>query len=207
MSAALQTLLAYRDDGPIETVRDRHLPFSLPPLPATLVGVVPLLVVLFVVSGDDWELPTGLAVLWFLVLGTLGASRELSARLDWLVPPLLRLAEYVAIARLAFLSDHHALPAAYALIAALAYHHYDVVYRLRHQRRTPARWVGLVGGGWFVRLAYVWCVCAAGVALPGLFAAAAVLGVAFAVESVIGWTRFETRERPSTFEQSTEETE
>jgi hypothetical protein len=188
-------------------VRDRHLPLSLPPLPATVAAVAPLLVVLFVVSGDDWELPTGLAVLWFLVLGTLGASRDLSARLDWLVPPLLRLAEYVAIARLAFLSDHHALPAAYALIAALAYHHYDVVYRLRHQRRTPARWVGLVGGGWFVRLAYVWCVCAAGVSQPGLFAAAAVLGAAFVVESVVGWTRFETRERPSTFEQSSEETE
>src|SRR4029079_18371821 len=96
------TLLAYRDDGPIETVRDRHLPLSLSPLPATLAAVAPLLVVLFVVSGDDWELPTGLAVLWFLVLSTLGASRDLSARLDWLVPPLLRVGGDGPFARLGF---------------------------------------------------------------------------------------------------------
>lgn len=207
MSAAMQTLLAYRDDGPVESLRGRRLPLSLAPLPATVGAVAPLLVVLFVVDADNWQLPTGLAVLWLLVLGMLGAARDLSGRIDWLVPPLLRLAEYVAIARLAFLSDPRALPAAYALVAALAYHHYDVVYRLRHQKRPPARWVGLMGGGWSVRLVYVWCVCVADVARPGLFVAAAVLGAAFVAESVVGWVRYETRERPSTFEQQSEETE
>ena len=42
--------------------------------------------------------------------------------------------------------------AAFALLCALAFRHYDLVYRLRHRGVAPPRWLDRAGGGWDGRL-------------------------------------------------------
>ncbi|NED89642.1 CDP-alcohol phosphatidyltransferase family protein, partial [Streptomyces sp. SID11233] len=62
----------------------------------------------------------------YVVSSALAVARPLKGALDWLVPPFLRAAEYGTILLLAARSDPHgALPAAFGLVAAVAYHHYD----------------------------------------------------------------------------------
>jgi uncharacterized protein DUF5941 len=76
----------------------------------------------------------------------------------------------------------------YALIGALAYHHYDTVYRTR-QRLWPARWVFAAGLGWDGRMLVAAVAALAGV-LPVVFAVLCVyLALLFGVESVYTWTR------------------
>lgn len=41
----------------------------------------------------------------------------------------------------------HALPAAFGLVAAVAYHHYDTVYRIRGGTGAPPAWLVRVTGG------------------------------------------------------------
>ncbi|MGW6510695.1 DUF5941 domain-containing protein, partial [Streptomyces niveus] len=63
--------------------------------------------------------------------------------LDWLVPPVFRATEYGFLLVLAARADvPGALPAAFGLVAAVAYHHYDTVYRIRGGAGAPPR--GLV---------------------------------------------------------------
>ena len=64
--------------------------------------------------------------------------RPLKGALDWLVPPLFRAAEYGTVLVLAAKADvNGALPAAFGLVAAVAYHHYDTVYRIRGNAGAP----------------------------------------------------------------------
>ena len=44
------------------------------------------------------------------------------------------------------------MPAAFALLLAITYRHYDIVYRLRHRGMTPPRWLNRAAGGWDGRL-------------------------------------------------------
>jgi hypothetical protein len=75
-------------------------------------------------------------------------ARPLKGPLDWLVPPLFRVAEYTVILILAARSEvNGALPAAFGLVAAVAYHHYDTVYRIRGGTGAPPhRLVRAIGG-------------------------------------------------------------
>src|SRR4028118_925571 len=90
------------------------------------------------------------------------AGRSLVGRLDWLVPPLLRTLEYCSIAAVTASVAPQAMPLCYALLAALAFPHYDTFYRLRHRRVPPPDWLRLVGGGWEVRLLVVAVLAAGG---------------------------------------------
>ena len=107
-------------------------------------------------------------------------------RFAWAVPPLIRLVEYAGLLAIGAAGD--ALPAAFALVAALAYRHYDLVYRLRHRGVTPPPWVDAVGLGWEGRLALAVVLLLAGALPAGFFVLAGVLGVVFVAESVAGWT-------------------
>lgn len=40
-----------------------------------------------------------------------------------------------------------ALPAAFGLVAAVAYHHYDTVYRIRGDAGAPPQWLVRTVGG------------------------------------------------------------
>ncbi|CAM5629531.1 CDP-alcohol phosphatidyltransferase family protein OS=Streptomyces alboniger OX=132473 GN=CP975_31200 PE=3 SV=1 [Streptomyces alboniger] len=68
--------------------------------------------------------------------------RPLKGALDWLVPPFFRAAEYGTVLVLAAKADvNGALPAAFGLVAAVAYHHYDTVYRIRGGAGAPPAWL------------------------------------------------------------------
>ena len=187
----MSALRHYRDDGPLVEAAARavrHPPLAA--LPWTAAAALPALA-LFVVPPE--QAPSTLA-------GAAGVAALLAApafrsahdgRLDWLVPPLLRAAEYTALLRLAVLGGPATVPACYALLAALAYHHYDLVYRLRDRGEEPPAWLRRVGLGWEGRLLAAALLAALGALRPGLYVAAAVLLTTYVVEGVLGWRRSE----------------
>jgi hypothetical protein len=81
------------------------------------------------------------------------------------------------------------LPIAFAFLGVLAFHHYDLAYRLRDQGSPPPRWLSLLAGGWDGRIVAVSALAAAGVLGPGLLVAACILGPLFVGESVVSWIR------------------
>ncbi|WP_439946905.1 DUF5941 domain-containing protein [Streptomyces sp. BBFR109] len=105
-------------------------------------------------------LVTGSAALWgagwqtvvcaalYVPLSAAAVARPLKGPLDWLVPPFFRAAEYGTVLALAAHAEvNGALPAAFGLVAAVAYHHYDTVYRIRGGAGAPpARLVRAIGG-------------------------------------------------------------
>jgi len=186
-------LPAYRDDGPIATLLGRLAQGNLPPLAPALVAAVITAVLLLLGGGGEsgWVLFTPAVAL--LLTGP-AATHSHDGPLDWLVPPIIRAIEYGYVAVLGFA---HGVPEPliYLLIAVLAYHHYDTVYRTR-QRPTagrdefgPPEWVFRAGLGWDGRMLVIACAGLIG-ALPFGYAALAVyLGVLFGSESVSTWTR------------------
>ncbi|MFJ8826819.1 DUF5941 domain-containing protein [Streptomyces sp. NPDC102467] len=84
----------------------------------------------------------------YVILTSLAVSGPLTGPLDWLVPPVFRAAEYGTVLLLAAKADvQGALPAAFGLVGAVAYHHYDTVYRIRGGTGAPPRWlVHAIGG-------------------------------------------------------------
>ena len=84
----------------------------------------------------------------YALLSGLAVARPLKGALDWLVPPFLRAAEYGTVLVLAAQADvNGVLPAAFGLVAAVAYHHYDTVYRIRGNAGAPPAWLVRVIGG------------------------------------------------------------
>ncbi|MFB7190596.1 DUF5941 domain-containing protein [Streptomyces sp. NPDC056230] len=91
---------------------------------------------------------TILAAVVYAIFSGLAVSRPLKGALDWLVPPIFRAAEYCTVLVLAALSDvAGALPAAFGLVSAVAYHHYDTVYRIRGGTGAPPQWLVRTIGG------------------------------------------------------------
>ncbi|MFC8080234.1 DUF5941 domain-containing protein [Streptomyces sp. NPDC057307] len=79
----------------------------------------------------------------YVVTSGIAVAHRMGGPLDWLIPPVFRATEYGAILLLAARADvPGALPAAFGLVAAVAYHHYDTVYRIRGGAGAPPR--GLV---------------------------------------------------------------
>ncbi|MEV4442914.1 DUF5941 domain-containing protein, partial [Streptomyces sp. NPDC049577] len=92
-------------------------------------------------------LPVAGAAAYALFAGA-AVAKPLKGPLDWLVPPAFRAAEYVTILALAARSHAPgALPAAFGLVAAVAYHHYDTVYRIRGGTGAPPHWLVRAIGG------------------------------------------------------------
>ncbi|MCX5193356.1 CDP-alcohol phosphatidyltransferase family protein [Streptomyces sp. NBC_00249] len=95
--------------------------------------------------GDPWLIGTAVAYAGF---SAAALARPLKGPLDWLIPPLFRFAEYVTVLALAVKADvPGALPAAFGLVAAVAYHHYDTVYRIRGGSGAPPHWLVRTTGG------------------------------------------------------------
>jgi hypothetical protein len=124
------------------------------------------------------------------VLGRDRPPRERAYALEWLVPPLVRLVEYGLLATLTAAADPDALPLCFAFLGVLAFHHYDTVYRLRHQRLAPPSWVRLAGAGWEGRLLIASILALTGGIRFGLLAAAVGLGLLYVTESTSSWLRF-----------------
>lgn len=122
-----------------------------------------------------------------------GAAARLTdaGPLMWLVPPLFRAAEYATVIAVVARTDADALPAAFGLVAAAAYHHYDIVYRLRGGHAAPPRWLTWALGGHEGRVLVLAVLAAAGsdaLAVGTAVLAAAVAAVALA-ESIAFWAR------------------
>ncbi|HEY0538540.1 MAG TPA: DUF5941 domain-containing protein [Actinoallomurus sp.] len=178
-------LLAYRDDGPVARMLGRLSGGQLPPLlPLFVAAIVTGILLIAGVNGQDS--PAIFAPVLALLLAGPASTHPHSGRLDWLVPPIIRVIEYGYLATLAFAHDV-SKPLTYAFIGVLAYHHYDTVYRTR-QWLWPAKWVFRAGLGWDGRLLIAAVATLAGV-LPVTIAVLTVyLGLLFGIESVYTWT-------------------
>lgn len=120
--------------------------------------------------------------------------------LDWQLPALMWLVEAVVIATVGWVylvAAEQGL--AFAFLAAVAYHRYDVVYRLRDTGEPAAAWLTLAGLGVEGRLLVVLAVVAwAPDALPVVLAVGAVwLAVLYLAESTAGWRRWIVAQRPT----------
>jgi len=126
----------------------------------TVAGVVAPLLLAAALAGYGSGWTVLLAALY--VLGSATATAlPLKGALDWLVVPLFRAAEYTTVLLLAAHADvNGALPAAFGLVAAVAYHHYDTVYRIRGGAGAPPAWLVRAIGGQEGRTLLV-CVLAA----------------------------------------------
>lgn len=200
MSAAAGTLAApppprplvvYRDDGPLAAALGALAApaVRVPPVALVAAGVLPLVAALAARGADASEGLAAAVVGWLVLLGGASSVREDTSRFRWLSPPLLRLAEYAAMLWLGSIAGGSGVAAAFALLAAIAFRHYDLVYRLRHRSVAPPRWVSAAGLGWDGRLIVALVLLLAGALTAGLFVLAAVLGTLFAVESALGWAR------------------
>ncbi|MFF4282501.1 MULTISPECIES: DUF5941 domain-containing protein [Streptomyces] len=192
---AARALADLADSGPLAELiaagargRGRTGSFLAPAM-AFLSTAVLLVWVLFQDDPASW-LTVGIAACSALLAGA-AVSRPLKGALDWLVPPFFRAGEYVTILVLAARADvPGALPAAYGLVAAVAYHHYDTVYRIRGGTGAPPRWLVRATGGHEGRVLAV-TVLAAALSPSGftlaLTALAVVLALLVLVESIRFW--------------------
>ena len=128
-----------------------------------------------------------------LPLAIKATSREpLTAKLGWVTPPTIQLVAYVVVLGL-IVDDAILGAAAFALLAAVIYHHYDVVYRIRANAGLPAHWLSVALGGNLGRSVLV---VVLGTAIGSgrslstvIWLLAAYIGVLAVGESVHFWTR------------------
>ncbi|WP_405534458.1 CDP-alcohol phosphatidyltransferase family protein [Streptomyces sp. NBC_00075] len=144
---ATRALADLADSGPLAELLGRI------PMPNPTSRFLAALEFTVLLTGAVWLFPYGswvsVAFAALYVLGAAGAvALPLTGRLDWLVPPVFRAAEYGTVLLLAGKAEvNGALPAAFGLVAAVAYHHYDTVYRIRGNAGAPPRWLVRASGG------------------------------------------------------------
>ncbi|MBY8840802.1 DUF5941 domain-containing protein [Streptomyces sp. SP2-10] len=148
---AAQALADLTDTGPLAGTGAKRLGRRSPrnafaaPLWAAA-GAAVLLIDVSLRSFGNWQTVVGALV--YVATSGRAVARSLKGPLDWLVPPVFRAAEYCTILVLAARAEvNGALPAAFGLVAAVAYHHYDTVYRIRGNAGAPPAWlVRSIGG-------------------------------------------------------------
>ena len=196
-------LLLYRDDGPLgraigSLARTSH---SL----MIVVAAAPMVAVMAVKGDDASHAAVGAVLAWLVLVGGATGGRAPEDRLRWAAAPLLRAAEYAALLWIGALAGEHSQPAAFALVCALAFRHYDLVYRLRNLGTEPPRWVGDLALGWDGRVVLGYILLVAGALPAGFFVAAGLLATMFVAESIAGWRRFGRAPQPVTYEDEEDE--
>ncbi|MFB7085966.1 DUF5941 domain-containing protein [Streptomyces sp. NPDC056296] len=149
---AAKALADLADSGPLAEAAAgglrstaRRLPGFTAPAVALLSGAAVVATAALTDFGGPWPL---VAAIGYVLTSALAVARPLKGALDWLVPPFLRAAEYGTVLVLAAKADvNGALPAAFGLVAAVAYHHYDTVYRIRGDAGAPPQWLVRTIGG------------------------------------------------------------
>ena len=203
----MSALAVYRDDGPlahsIGALTGRAL--RLGEVALTLLGAGLLALAMALADKPGAVLAGTVAVV--VVLVAAGSRDSHSGRFAWVVPPLLRVLEYAFLIRLTVLADPGAMPLCFALLSALAFHHYDAVYRLRQQGVAPPAWTRVIGGGWEGRLLVASALAALGALAPGMLVAAVVLGAVYVTESILSWMRFARATRPAVIDDEEAEDE
>lgn len=180
----MSALVLYRDDGPLARAIGGLL--ALPAATLVLAAAAPLFVTIAVEGAGASDVLAGIVIGWLVIVGGLSRGREGTGGFAWIVPPALRVAEYTALLWLGALAGD-AEAAAFALLCALAFRHYDQVYRLRHRGVGPPAWVDLVSLGWEGRLLLGYLLLLVGALPAAFFVLAAVFAVVFVAESVAGW--------------------
>ena len=188
---AARALADLADSGPLAqglTRIARRVPLRAPAYTA-LVGTAVVLLAAWFGGYGSW-VPV-LGAVFYVLQSPLAVARPLKGSLDWLVPPLFRAAEYCTVLILAAKAEvNGALPAAFGLVAAVAYHHYDTVYRIRGNAGAPPAWLVRAIGGHEGRTLLV-TVLAAALTASQFTVALTVLAVAVAllvlVESIRFW--------------------
>jgi hypothetical protein len=137
----------------------------------------------------DRELPL------LLDLGLLGrllrpvAGRASRWRLGWQLPGLLVAAETAAVVIALVDVPDPARWVGYAWLAAVTWHRYDLIYRLRETGRAPAAWVAWATLGAPIRIALLLVAWAVGWPVAAIMGwGALALGCAYAAETVLAWT-------------------
>ncbi|AZM58766.1 MULTISPECIES: DUF5941 domain-containing protein [unclassified Streptomyces] len=192
---AAQALADLADSGPLAQALGGPLTRPASRLPGTAVPAVALLGGLAVAAtavatgfGGPW---TAVAACAYVLISALAVARPLKGALDWLVPPFFRAAEYGTVLALAADADvDGALPAAYGLVAAVAYHHYDTVYRIRgNAGAPPRRLVRAIGGheGRTLAVAVLAAVLTASQFTVALTALAVAVALVVLAESIRFW--------------------
>lgn len=192
---AAQALADLADSGPLAQALTgplknpaRRLPGFTAPALALLGGLAVVATAVLTGFGGPWTI---VAACGYVLTSAVAVARPLKGALDWLVPPFFRAAEYGTVLALAADADvNGALPAAYGLVAAVAYHHYDTVYRIRGNAGASPRWLVRAIGGHEGRTLAV-AVLAALLTASQFTVALTVLAVAVAllvlVESIRFW--------------------
>jgi phosphatidylglycerophosphate synthase len=187
---ATRALADLADAGPLTEAlipAVRRVPRGVAPFLAVLGGA--LVVIAAAVWGASWATAACAAV--YVLTSAAAVARPLTGALDWLVPPFFRAAEYGTVLVLAAKSEvNGALPAAFGLVAAVAYHHYDTVYRIRGNAGAPPRGLVRAIGGHDGRTLLVAVLAAAltATALPvALTVLAVTVALAVLAESIRFW--------------------
>ncbi len=177
-------VIVYRDDGGLAKAMGAVVAGQLPPLPPAVAGAFVSGVLLAVGVAGSSALAMFTPVVALLLIGP-GSSHPHDGRLDWLVPPILRLVEYGFVVAVGFAWSVPA-PLLFALLGAVLFHHYDLAQRMR-QRVYPPPWLANAGLGWEGRTLLVGLVAVVG-AVPFWFGLLAVyLWGLFLWESVTCW--------------------
>jgi uncharacterized protein DUF5941 len=194
----VSALALYRDDGPLARALGRLGRLEQYLLVAA--GALPLVVVI-AVGGDDVSDPVvGAALAWLILCGGAASGAPPGGPLRWTQLPVLRACEYGALLWVAAVAAPSALPAAFALLAALAYRHYDLIYRVRLSGSTPPSWLNALSLGWDGRLVGAYVLLLTGAVTVGFFVAAGVLAVLFVGDSVVSWVAAGRMRQPLDYE-------
>jgi Family of unknown function (DUF5941) len=188
----------YRDDGPIAAAIGALVAGRLrvPAIALLFLAALPGLVAI-VIEGDGAAhgVVAG-AIAWAVLAGGLASSRPLDDRLRWAVPSALRIIEYVGLLWIASVAGASSLPAVFALLCAITYHHYDVVYGYRHRGVPLPRWAQAAGGGWDGRLLLGWVLLVAGALPAGFYVMAVAVAALFIAVTIAQWRHIGRGERP-----------
>ncbi|MFH9822110.1 DUF5941 domain-containing protein [Streptomyces bobili] len=186
---AAQALADLADSGPLAAALARFLPGAARPTAALSAAAGAVLVTLGAwMWGPSWWVVLMAGA--YVLLSAEAVARPLKGALDWLVPPVFRAAEYGLVLILAAKADvNGALPAAFGLVAAVAYHHYDTVYRIRGNAGAPPAWLVRAVGGQEGRTLLV-AVLAAALTARQFTVALTVLAVAIALVVIAESVRF-----------------
>ncbi|GGW48718.1 MULTISPECIES: DUF5941 domain-containing protein [Streptomyces] len=186
---AAQALADLADSGPLAAALARFLPGAARPTAALSAAAGAVLVTLGAwMWGPSWWVVLMAGA--YVLLSAEAVARPLKGALDWLVPPVFRAAEYGMVLILAAKADvNGALPAAFGLVAAVAYHHYDTVYRIRGNAGAPPAWLVRAVGGQEGRTLLV-AVLAAALTARQFTVALTVLAVAIALVVIAESVRF-----------------
>jgi phosphatidylglycerophosphate synthase len=173
------------DLGPVARLAGRVRPG---PLAVALLGVVVLLAAALVAWRTErpW-VAVALVAVGVLLVGV-GSHPPLRSPLAWQLPTFLWAAESLLVIGLLAAEPGVRRWTGFAYLAAVAWHRYDVVYRLRDTGAPASAWVTLVTLGVDGRMLLLVVVWAVGGPVQDLLGwGALVLIAVYAVESALGW--------------------